>query len=137
MRFLRVVITRLAFCECICVYTCVGVCDCPDILVRTIWAVLCVSVCEAQSDDSGDLFDIYSANLNDTEAQGLLDELVQSDRKYLSATQLPSNHASFSFSKSLLLSCLCVCVCHGERENGEKSKEVEKKTWPEGIGRPC
>lgn len=112
-------------------------CDCPDILVRTIWAVLCVSVCEAQSDDSGDLFDIYSANLNDTEAQGLLDELVQSDRKYLSATQLPSNHASFSFSKSLLLSCLCVCVCHGERENGEKSKEVEKKTWPEGIGRPC
>lgn len=87
----------------------------------------CVYVCEAQSDDSGDLFDIYSENFNDTEAQGLLDELVQSDRKYLSATQLPSNHASFSFSKSLLLSCLCVCVCHGERENGEKSKEVEKK----------
>lgn len=105
-------------------------CDCPDILVRTIWAVLCVSVCEAQSDDSGDLFDIYSANLNDTEAQGLLDELVQSDRKYLSATQLPSNHASFFLQVTPAF--LFVCVCHGERENGEKSKEVEKKDMARG-----
>lgn len=42
---------------------------------------------------------------------------------------------SLSPSHSCFL--VCVCVCHGERENGEKSKEVEKKTWPKGIGRPC
>lgn len=37
---------------------------------------------------------------------------------------------SLSPSHSCFL--VCVCVCHGERENGEKSKEVEKKDMARG-----